>query len=157
MLKKGDLAPLDIEVLDSNGNPISLKTHLGRIIVLYFYPKDNTPGCTQEACDFRDFNSEIEKLGVKIIGVSADSVESHTKFADKHKLPFELWSDGEHELSDAFGVWAEKSIFGKIGIGITRSTFVLDKDGKIVNVWPKVRVDGHSNEVLRYLNGLLKS
>jgi peroxiredoxin Q/BCP len=156
MLKEGDLAPLEIELFDSNENPISLKLHLGKIIVLYFYPKDNTPGCTQEACDFRDFNPEIEKLGAKVIGVSVDSAESHTKFTDKHKLPFDLWSDSEHKLSEAFGVWGKKSIFGKIGMGMTRSTFVLDKDGMIIKVWPKVRVDGHSNEVLQYLTRIVK-
>lgn len=90
MLKEGEMAPLDIEVLDAKGNSTKLQDFLGQKIVLYFYPKDNTPGCTQEACDFRDFNPEIESLGAKIIGVSADSIESHTKFADKHELPFDL-------------------------------------------------------------------
>jgi peroxiredoxin Q/BCP len=152
MLKEGDLAPLDIEVLDANENNIKLQDFLGQKIVLYFYPKDNTPGCTQEACDFRDFNSEFEKLGAKLIGVSADSVESHTKFANKHELPFDLWSDSEHTLSEAFGAWGKKSMFGKIGFGLIRSTFIIDENGKIIKVWPKVSVNGHTEEVLRFLS-----
>jgi len=151
MLKVGEMAPLDHEVLDANGNPTKLQDFLGQKIVLYFYPKDNTPGCTQEACDFRDFNPEIEKLGAKIIGVSADSIESHTKFADKHELPFDLWSDSDHTLSEAFGTWGKKSIFGKIGFGMTRATFIIGENGKIIKAWPKVSVNGHTAEVIEFL------
>lgn len=151
MLKVGEIAPLDIEVLDANGNLTKLRDFVGQKIVLYFYPKDNTPGCTQEACDFRDFNPEIEKQGAKIIGVSADSVESHTKFAGKHELPFDLWSDSEHKLSEAFGVWGQKTMFGKIGFGLTRATFIIDENGKIIKLWPKVSVNGHTAEVLDFL------
>jgi peroxiredoxin Q/BCP len=153
MLKVGEMVPLNIEVLDANENPTSLQDFLGQIIVLYFYPKDNTPGCTQEACNFRDYSTDFEKLGAKVIGVSADSVDSHTKFANKHQLPFDLWSDNIHKLSEAFGAWGKKTMFGKIGFGLTRSTFIIDEAGKIIKVWPKVNVDGHTEEVLQFLKG----
>lgn len=151
MLNISDKAPLDINVLDSKGKEVNLRQFLGQKIVLYFYPKDNTPGCTKEACDFRDYSVSIEELGAIIIGVSADSTASHNKFADKHSLPFELWSDSENKLSEAFGVYGKKSIFGKVGFGLSRSTFILNENGEIIKVWPKVNVTGHTEEVIQFL------
>lgn len=152
MLKVGQMAPLDIDVFDMDENITTLRQFLGKKIILYFYPKDNTPGCTKEACDFRDSNSDIEKLGAKIIGVSADSINSHSKFLKKYKLQFELLSDSDNKLSKAFGVWGKKSALGKIGLGLTRATFILDEGGKIIKVWPKVNVDGHTEEVVQFLS-----
>ncbi|MFH2118498.1 MAG: thioredoxin-dependent thiol peroxidase [Candidatus Paceibacterota bacterium] len=150
MLKPNTLAPLDIAVQDAQGKTISLKNTLGKYLVLYFYPRDNTPGCTTEACNFRDTNDELKKLGVRVIGVSKDSPESHQKFAKKHRLNFELWSDPNHQLLEAFGAWGEKKRFGKIYQGIIRSTFIIDPQGKIIKVWEKVKPDNHTAEVLEF-------
>ena len=152
MLEKNQAAPLDIKVFAQDGSEVSLREMLGKPIVLYFYPKDNTPGCTKEACSFRDFNSELQELGIQVIGVSADSVESHKKFTAKHELNFPLWSDPEKKLLKAFGALGEKSMFGKKYIGIIRSTFALDKDGTVIQVWPKVKVANHTQEVLEFFN-----
>jgi peroxiredoxin Q/BCP len=130
-----------------NGN-VSLKEFKGKhAVVLYFYPRDNTPGCTTEACDFRDRWDAIKKQGVVILGVSTDSVASHEKFATKFELPFTLLSDKDHEVAEKYGVWVEKSNYGKKYMGLQRATFLIDKDGKIVAVWPKVKVAGHVDEV----------
>jgi peroxiredoxin Q/BCP len=151
MLKANTKAPLNIEVLTDDGQDVSLKNTLGQYVVLYFYPKDNTPGCTKEACGFRDINGELKKLGARVIGVSKDSPESHRKFVKKYHLNFELWSDPDHQLIEAFGAWVEKKRFGKTYFGIARSTFIIDPQGKIIKVWEKVKPNGHDQEVLEFL------
>lgn len=154
MLGIGDLAPLDIGLKDLDNKTVSLSTLIGSRVVLYFYPKDFTPGCTNEACSFRDFYSKIESLGFKVVGVSSDSVESHLKFKVKHDLNFELWSDMDHQLAKAFGVWQEKKMFGRIGFGIKRTTFIIDAKGKILKVWPDVSVNGHTEQVFDFLKNI---
>ena len=138
--------------LDQNGNEteISLNDFKGNRIVIYFYPKDNTSGCTQEACDFRDNLNRITSTAI-LIGVSPDSVKSHQKFKENHNLNFTLISDPEHKLAEMFGVWKEKSMYGKKYMGIERSTFILDAQGNIEKEWRKVKVKGHVDEVLEYL------
>ena len=146
-LKVGAAAP-DFELPTGDGGTLSLKSLKGKKVVLYFYPKDNTSGCTKEACSFRDEIRKFEKKNALIIGVSIDSVESHRKFADKFDLPFPLVSDAKKELVKKYGVWKEKSMYGRKYMGIERTTFVIDEKGKISHIFPKVKVDGHSNEIL---------
>ena len=157
MLTTGDKAPLKTVIKDSEGNPVSLSERLGKPVVLYFYPKDDTPGCTKEACSFRDWNTDIQKLGVQIIGISKDSPKSHQKFAQKYHLNFELWSDEEHKLMEAFGTWQEKKFIGRKYMGTTRSTFVLDAQGNILKVWEKVNPLEHGQEVYEFLKSKLTS
>jgi len=152
MLTSGSPAPLTVSVTDENGQQTNLKSLLGKYVVLYFYPKDNTPGCTQEACNFRDANSELKKLGVTVIGVSKDSPESHKKFKEQHNLTFPLWSDPDHSLLSAFGAWGEKKMFGKIYMGIIRSTFIIDPKGTIIKTWEKVSPKNHDQEVLEFMS-----
>ena len=158
MLQENDSVPSNGEVTDNQGNKVVtadlLSLHKG-LTVLYFYPRDETTGCTLEACEFRDFNDEIQKLGVKVIGISKDSPKSHVKFKQKHKLNFEIYSDEEHKLQDAFGVWVEKSMYGRKYMGTKRTTFVIDKAGKIVKVWDNVRPLGHAKEVYDYLKTIV--
>jgi thioredoxin-dependent peroxiredoxin len=156
MLQPTDLAPLDITIQNELGQPISLRNVLGHWVVLYFYPKDNTPGCTQEACEFRDANDVMQKLGVTVIGVSKDNQKSHQKFRDQYQLPFPLWSDPDHVLLEAFGAWGERKFMGRIFMGILRSTFVIDPTGHIVKVWEKVTPKNHAAEVLAFLQEKLK-
>lgn len=151
MLKENDLAPLEIQVIDENNQKTSLKKYFGQKILLYFYPKDNTPGCTIEACNFRDANQEISAKGIQILGVSKDSAISHEKFKNKFTLNFPLWSDPEQKLMKAFGVWGEKKMMGKTFFGTKRSTFLINEKGKIIKVWPNVKAGQHSQEVLNYL------
>lgn len=125
---------------------------INRTVVLYFYPKDNTSGCTKEACDFRDNMNRLVSKAV-VIGVSPNDIKSHKKFQENQNLNFILLADTEHELAESFGVWVEKSMYGKKYMGIERSTFILDKDGKIEKQWRKVKVKGHVDEVLDYLSG----
>ena len=138
--------------IDKNGNEtkIALNDYKGQRVILYFYPKDNTSGCTQEACDFRD-NLNRLTLKAEVIGVSPDSVKSHIKFRENHGLNFALISDTEHKLAEKYGVWKEKSMYGRKYMGIERSTFVLNNDGNIEKEWRKVKVKGHVDEVLEYL------
>ncbi len=136
---------------DGNENEYALADFKGQKVVLYFYPKDNTSGCTQEACDFRDNISRITSSAA-VIGVSPNDIKSHKKFKEKQDLNFLLLADTEHVLSEAFGVWKEKSMYGKKYMGIERSTFILDENGSIVHEWRKVKVNGHVDEVLGYLN-----
>lgn len=140
--------------LPSPKGKIALKDQLGKNVVLYFYPRDNTPGCTTEACDFRDQMAAIEKAGTVVFGVSTDSVASHEKFAAKHELPFTLLADEDHKASEKYGVWVEKNMYGKRSMGIQRATFLIDKEGKIAAVWPKVKVAGHVAEVIEKINEL---
>jgi thioredoxin-dependent peroxiredoxin len=151
MLKTGDKVPANIKILDEKNQPISLKKFLGKPFVIYFYPKDNTRGCTRQAKDFDQFLPEFNKLGWKIIGVSKDSVESHLDFKKKFELGFELLSDPEKKLHEAFGVWQEKRMFYKTYMGTIRSTFVVDEKGKIIKDWLRVNPKGHAQKVLRVL------
>lgn len=146
----GQMAP-DLELPASNGETIKLSDYRGKNVVLYFYPKDMTPGCTTEACDFRDQHQNFEELDAIIIGVSPDPIARHEKFIEKHGLPFLLLADEEHKMAESFGVWKNKQMFGKEYMGIERSTFVIDKDGKIAKEWRKVKVKGHVDEALQFI------
>ncbi|WP_244221815.1 thioredoxin-dependent thiol peroxidase [Corallococcus exercitus] len=152
MPQAGDKAP-GFSLPDQSGATVSLSQFKGRHVVLYFYPKDATPGCTTEACDFRDEHSALVKAGAVVLGVSPDSVASHQKFATKQGLPFSLLADPDHALADAYGVWGEKSLYGRKFMGLIRATFLIGPDGKVVRVWPKVKVAGHVAEVLSTLQG----
>ena len=154
MLKVGDKAPV-IEVKDINNENVSLTDLSGQHVVLYFYPKDDTPGCTKEACSFRDWNAELKKLGVKVVGVSKDSVTSHKKFIDKYSLNFDLWSDEDHQLIEAFGAWQKKSMMGKEYMGTVRSTFVIDPKGIILRVWDKVNPPEHGQEIHDFIKEII--
>ncbi|WP_338451250.1 thioredoxin-dependent thiol peroxidase [Niallia oryzisoli] len=146
----GQVAP-DIALPASSGQTIQLSDFRGKNIVLYFYPKDMTPGCTTEACDFRDRHEDFSKLNTVILGVSPDPISKHEKFIEKHGLPFILLSDEEQELAKAFDVWKLKKNFGKEYMGIERSTFIIDSEGKIVKEWRKVKVKEHTNEVYQFI------
>lgn len=143
----GELAP-DFTLPASTGKNISLSDFRGRKIVLYFYPKDNTPTCTTESCDFRDYNGKFARAKAKVIGISPDEVKSHLKFIDKYELPFPLLADTEHEVCEQYGVWQEKSMYGRKYMGVVRSTFLIDEEGKLVREWRSVKVKGHVEEVL---------
>ncbi len=147
MVEVGKPAP-DFTLQDQLGKKVTLSKLKGSPIVLYFYPKDDTPGCTKEACAFRDAFAEYEKLGAKILGVSPDGVESHAKFIKKHELPFTLLADMERKVCEAYGVWKEKNMYGKKSMGVERTSFVIDSKGIVRQVFPKVKVDGHSDAVL---------
>ncbi len=146
----GQTAP-EITLPASNGSNVKLSDFKGKNVVLYFYPKDMTPGCTTEACDFRDKHTDFSDLNTVIIGVSPDPISKHEKFIEKHQLPFLLLADEKKELANAFDVWKLKKNFGKEYMGIERSTFILDKDGKIVKEWRKVKVKDHTNEVYQFI------
>ncbi len=156
MLQPTSLAPLDVEITDEQGQPISLQSVLGKWVVLYFYPKDDTPGCTVEACSFRDISAELTKLGAVVIGVSKDAAKSHSTFKTKYQLNFPLWSDPDHKLLEAFGAWGEKKFMGKIYMGIIRSTFVIDPTGHISKTMEKVTPKNHGDEILAYLKSVAK-
>jgi peroxiredoxin Q/BCP len=150
-LKMGSKAP-DFDVPSSAGKNITLKEFKGKKkVVLFFYPKDNTPGCTVEACGFRDKFKEIEKQGAVILGVSPDGDKAHQKFITKFGLPFVLLSDEDKAVCQAYGVWVKKSMYGKEYMGVARTTFIINKDGAIANVFEKVKPDGHNEEVLEAL------
>ncbi|UAC48865.1 thioredoxin-dependent thiol peroxidase [Bacillus aquiflavi] len=149
-VKVGDKA-LDFELPASNGESVKRSDFLGKNIILYFYPKDMTPGCTTEACDFRDRHESFSGLNTVILGVSPDPVERHHKFIEKHGLPFLLLADEDHQVAEAYGVWKLKKNFGKEYMGIERSTFIIDKNGKLVKEWRKVRVKGHVEEALQFI------
>jgi peroxiredoxin Q/BCP len=156
MLKVNEQAPLDVQITDQDGKQVSLRAVLlenpNKFIVVYFYPKDDTPGCTTEACNFRDDSAEFAKHNAVVIGVSKDDEKSHLKFANKYSLPFPLWADTEHKLMDAFGVWAEQSFMGRKYMGTSRSTFIVNPSGKIAAVWEKVKPATHSKEVIAFLD-----
>jgi len=149
-LKEGDTAP-DFKAASSDGKQISLKDLKGKQIILYFYPKDDTPGCTVEACGFRDGIKKIQKQDAIVLGVSPDSVASHNKFIDKFKLPFILLADEEKKICQAYGVWVEKSMYGKKYMGVARTTFIIGKDSRIEKIYEKVKPEGHTQEVLEHL------
>lgn len=139
---------------DQDGNTVKLKDLAGSPVVLYFYPRDNTPGCTKEACAFRDRYDELKATGAQLFGISTDSAESHVKFRDKFDLPFPLLVDENHAMSEKYGAWREKNNFGKKSMGIQRCTYVLDAAGKVAKVWKRVKVDGHDQQVLDVLTDL---
>ncbi|WP_420404327.1 thioredoxin-dependent thiol peroxidase [Nisaea sp.] len=147
MVDVGDKAP-DFSMATDGGGEVSLGALKGRKVVLYFYPKDDTPGCTKEACAFRDSMPDFSGIDAEIIGVSKDPVTKHDKFKAKYDLPFTLASDAESDVCERYGVWVEKNMYGKKYMGIERTTFLIDGDGKIRNVWRKVKVPGHADDVL---------
>ncbi|HSS20694.1 MAG TPA: thioredoxin-dependent thiol peroxidase [Pyrinomonadaceae bacterium] len=147
MIKEGTLAPTFI-AKDGNGDTVKLKDLRGQRVVLYFYPKDDTPGCTKEACSFRDAFGDFKKRGIKVLGVSTDSEASHKKFAAKYKLPFTLVSDPDHSIADAYEVYGEKKFMGRTYMGVKRMTFLIDEKGRIKKVYEKVKPDEHAQEVL---------
>lgn len=150
MLEVGTKAP-EFTLPDKDGNPVSLTDFAGKKVVLYFYPKDNTPGCTRQACAFAGAYEEFKKINVVVIGVSKDSAASHQKFAEKHGLPFILLSDPELTAIQDYGVWQEKKLYGKVSMGVVRSTFVINENGMIEKVMPKVKPDTNAAEILEYL------
>lgn len=151
MLEVGTRAP-EFTLPDKDGNNVSLSDFRGKKVVLYFYPKDNTPGCTRQACAFAGAYSQFEALGAVVIGVSRDSQASHQRFAEKNSLPFILLSDPERRAIEAYGVWQEKKNYGKVSMGVVRSTYIIDEDGVIERVMPKVKPDTNAAEILEYLS-----
>jgi peroxiredoxin Q/BCP len=147
MVKVGNKAPEFTGVTDT-GDKVKLKDLRGKTVVLYFYPKDNTPGCTTESCDFRDSHAAFKKKKAVVLGVSPDSVKSHVKFKTKYELPFPLIADEDHAIAEKYGVWQEKSMYGRKYMGIVRSTFVIDPEGKVAEIYNKVKVKGHVEDVL---------
>ncbi len=150
MLEVGNIAP-DFTLADKDGNPVSLSDFRGKKAVVYFYPKDNTPGCTRQACAFAAAYGEFLQKNVAVIGISKDSVASHAKFAEKYSLPFVLLSDPERQAIEAYGVWQEKKQYGKVRMGVARTTFLIDEEGRIVKIMPKVKPDTNAAEILAEL------
>jgi peroxiredoxin Q/BCP len=148
MVKEGDAAP-EFESRDAEGNTVKLADLRGQKVVLYFYPKDDTPGCTKEACSLRDGHAELRQRGIKVIGVSTDDEKSHQKFAEKYSLPFTLLADTDHSVADAYEVYGEKEFAGRKYMGVSRKTFLIDEQGKIKKVFDKVNVEEHADEVLK--------
>lgn len=153
MLQEGKKAPA-ISLLDGEGKKRTLKEFLGKNVVLYFYPKDMTPGCTTESCDFRDALPNFSKLDAAIIGVSPDSVERHKKFAEKYDLPFTLLSDEKRVVLEKYGVWQEKKLYGRVFLGVVRTTVIIDAKGIVRKIYPRVKVKGHVEEVYNFLKEL---
>jgi peroxiredoxin Q/BCP len=137
-----------------DGKKVKLSDLKGSPVVLYFYPKDDTPGCTKEACAFRDRQAEMKQLGAKVLGVSPDTVESHVKFRDKFNLNFPLLADPDHAVAEKYGAWREKNMYGKKSMGVQRSTYLIDADGKVAKVWQRVQVDGHDDAVIEAIKTL---
>ena len=154
-LEEGSKAPAFTLASDS-GTKVKLSDLKGSPVVLYFYPKDDTPGCTKEACAFRDRQEELTKLGAKVFGVSPDDVASHVKFRDKYELNFPLLADPDHQVAEMYGAWREKNMYGKKSMGVQRSTFLIDAEGKVAKVWKRVQVDGHDQQVIEALGQLEK-
>lgn len=152
-IEPGQKAPAFTLTAD-DGSKVRLADLAGNPVVLYFYPKDDTPGCTKEACAFRDLKNQLQKHGAKIFGVSADDVASHVKFRDKFKLNFPLLADVDHAVAEKYGAWREKNMYGKKSMGIQRSTYLIDGKGKVAKVWKRVQVDGHDQQVLEALGEL---
>ena len=153
MIEEGKKAPA-FSLKDQTGKTVKLSDFAGKNVVLYFYPKDNTPGCTTEACDFRDQHTKLEKAGAVVLGVSPDAEKTHAKFVGKFGLPFTLLADTEHQVAEKYGSWGQKSLYGRKFLGIIRSTFLIGSDGKVAKVWPKVKVAGHVDEVLEAVKSL---
>jgi thioredoxin-dependent peroxiredoxin len=150
MVEVGKKAPL-FTLKSTDGSEISLSDFKGKTVVLYFYPKDNTPGCTKEACSFRDNLSRVKKKGAVVLGISADSVKAHKKFTDDHGLNFPLLSDENRSVLNAYGVWKKKTMMGKSFMGVVRTTFIIDSEGIVTHIFPNVKVDGHVDAVLEVL------
>lgn len=150
MLEINSKAP-NFKLLNQDGKEITLSDYQGKVVVLYFYPKDNTPGCTKQACSFRDFNQEIKDLGAVVLGVSKDSVASHEKFTEKQSLNFDILSDESLEVIQAYGVWVEKKMYGKSYMGVARATFIINEEGIIEKVYEKASSTKNPEEVLKYL------
>jgi len=153
VVEAGQPAP-DFTLSDQHGQSVTLSQFRGKPVVLYFYPKDDTPGCTKEACAFRDARATYEDAGAKVIGVSPDDPASHLKFAEKYQLPFTLVADPEKRACQDYGVWKEKNMYGKKSMGVERTTFVIDGAGTVRKVFPRVKVDGHSEQILETLKSL---
>lgn len=153
-LAEGAKAPAFTLTAD-DGAKVKLSDLKGAPVVIYFYPKDDTPGCTREACAFRDRQEEIAKLGARVFGVSPDTVDSHVRFRDKYSLNFPLLADPDHQVAEKFGAWREKNMYGKVTMGVQRSTFLIDAQGRVAKVWKKVQVDGHDEQVLAALRELV--
>lgn len=147
ILTQGSLAP-DFRLTDQHGNTVQLSDFRGRWVVLYFYPKDMTPGCTQEACSFRDLYADFEQEGIVVLGISTDDVQSHRHFADRYELPFPLLADTEHSVSEAYGAWRKKQMYGKVFWGVDRITYLIRPDGTVHHVFTKVKPASHGDEVL---------
>ena len=147
-LKQGEIAP-DFESTDQNGNPIKLSHFKGKKVVLYFYPKDNTPGCTAESCNLRDNYTTLKNQGYEVLGVSSDGEKSHQKFIEKYQLPFSLIADTDKSVHNAYGTWVEKSMYGKKYMGTLRSTFVIDENGKVEEVISKVKTKDHTSQIVK--------
>ena len=152
MLEIGSQAP-DFALTDKDGNTVRLSDFLGRKVVLYFYPKDNTPGCTRQACAFAAAYEDFRSQDIAVIGISKDSAASHRKFAEKFNLPFLLLSDPELQAIQSYGVWQEKKLYGKVSMGVVRTTFIIDAQGKLEKIMPKVKPDTNAAEILSYLAG----
>ena len=151
-LDAGDSAP-DFTLPDQDGKDVSLADFAGRRVVVYFYPRDHTPGCTKEACQFNDNLAAFKKAKVPVLGISADSAAKHTEFREKYGLTFPLLTDADHAVGDAYGAWGEKTMYGKKTIGVIRSTFLIDPDGTIARAWYFVKADGHAAKVLEEIQG----
>jgi peroxiredoxin Q/BCP len=152
-IEAGQTAP-PFTLQDDSGNQVKLADLQGSPVVLYFYPRDDTPGCTKEACAFRDRSDEIKQLGAHVLGVSPDTVESHQKFRDKYTLNFPLLADPQHTVAEKYGAWREKNMYGKKSMGIQRSTFLIDASGNVAKIWKRVRVDGHDQAVIEAIEAL---
>jgi thioredoxin-dependent peroxiredoxin len=152
-IEAGEKAP-DFTLAADDGTKVKLSALKGQPVVLYFYPKDDTPGCTKEACAFRDRSRELQKLSAKVLGVSADTVDSHVAFRTKFKLNFPLLADVDHKVAEKYGAWREKNMYGKKFMGIQRSTFLIDAKGKVAKVWKAVQVDGHDDQVIAAIKSL---
>jgi peroxiredoxin Q/BCP len=152
MIEEGQLAP-DFELESDTGGRLQLSAFRGRPVVLYFYPRDDTPGCTTQACGIRDVYGEFERAGAVVLGVSPDTAESHMKFKSKYELPFTLLADPDHAVAERYGVWGEKRNYGKTYMGIIRSTFLIDADGKVIKAMPNVKPATHADDVLAILTG----
>ncbi len=150
MLKTGDKAPL-FTLKDEKGSEVSLSDFKGHKVVLYFYPKDNTPGCTRQALAYKEYYNALRELDTYVIAISKDPMNSHLKFKDKYALPFVLLSDPEHEVIEAYGVWQEKKLYGKVSMGTIRSAFIIDEEGTIIKTMPKVKPDDNALKVLEFI------
>jgi peroxiredoxin Q/BCP len=152
MIEVGKKAP-DFTLPDMDGNDHSLSDFLGKKVVVYFYPKDNTPGCTRQACAFRDARDRLGELGAAVIGISRDGAASHRRFSEKHGLNFLLLTDADHQVMEVYGVWQEKKNYGKVSMGTVRTTFIIDEQGRVEKVMPKVKPDTNAQEIVDYLTG----
>ncbi|MBL8891189.1 MAG: thioredoxin-dependent thiol peroxidase [Planctomycetaceae bacterium] len=152
-IEEGSKAP-SFSLKDQHGKTVKLSDFKGKPVVVYFYPKDDTPGCTKEACAFRDQHTKLDKLGAVVVGLSPDDQASHAKFSEKFGLNFPLLVDTDHKVAEKYGAWREKNMYGKVSMGVQRSTFLIDANGKIAKVWKRVQVDGHDLQVLEALQNL---